>query len=434
MIRMSKKRKQKGNFELTIDWLRVVFPYSYEIKSDRRRFKTKGKNKIVSVIPWVDKIETELNTVFDIFGLPLFDKNVKTTQWYPSVPLWNYDSAIQHGSIRVMYNFADMNKLYPKNRMDMGIAIEMSGSAIREYEQYMFKNGLTWSKLFKRLSEERPDAKVTRIDVALDVINGIKSIQPRSLLRLAKNNQISTKIKTYKFYESGDTRTGDVQGETFYLGKSDFKLRVYDKKSERMYSHGDSFLNDVETWVRWEIQLANKYSKMFFDNLAMGMDMTLLYFSLLDKLMKVVEKNDEMDMKQRSKLPALKWWVNFIDDTTELHVLNPKPNQTLVRNNNYLERQVSKTLVKTLIAHQQSGGDPKQLISHWIEQGIRKLSYDDVITIQNLIQDSVELKRDGKEHSYVPENLKLELDDEEYEEFKENLNNFKKTALQYEVF
>ena len=144
----------------------------------------------------------------------------------------------------------------PKTRADMGIAIEMSGRAVREFETQLHIENLTWEQFIKRLFAEQPNAKVTRFDVALDIINGYRSMSPRNMLRLAKNQQLSTKIKTFKYIETGSTKTGECLGDTFYLGSTGFKLRVYDKKKERIHSHGDYISdNHIETWIRWEQEL-----------------------------------------------------------------------------------------------------------------------------------------------------------------------------------
>lgn len=426
--------KQRQSQEIVIDWFRVVFPYNFEVEPEKYHISRSG-NKIQSVRPLIKNPMGEVNEVLSYFNLPpIMDKfdDVKVkNKWQQIQPLWNYDYGYKHGDIKVFFNKGSIYDRMPKTRADMGIAFEMSGRGIRQFETYMYSKGWTWKSFLKHLYEQRPDAKVTRLDVALDVINGSRSLAPRNLLRLTNKGQLSTKIKTYQFFESGSTLTGEIQGETFYLGRDGFRLRVYDKKGERIYSHGDFISDDeIESWVRWEIELTNDYSKSFVSEVLNDVDISVLYFRLLNKTMKFVQPNKDNNEKQRSKRKLLSWWKKFVtqkeDKVKKFEILRPEKIKDVEHMNRYLEHQVSKTLTKRLMACHESGGDPQQLLSHLIEHGMKKLTYDDVIELKQLINNSHELNRKGLSHLYVPKQLKLNLSDEDYQEINKKVKRLEK--------
>lgn len=426
--------KQRKSQEIVIDWFRIVFPYNFEVQPDKYHISRSG-NKIQSVKPLTMNEKNEVDYILNLFNLPLikdkFEDIKVENQWQEIKPLWNYDFGYKLGNIRIFFNKGRYDERMPKTRADMGVAFEMSGRAIRQFENYMYTKGWSWKSFLKYLYEQRPDAKVTRMDIALDIINGSRSLAPRNLLRLTNKGQLSTKIKTYQFFESGSTLTGDIQGETFYLGRDGFRLRVYDKKGERIYSHGDYISDDeIERWVRWEIELTNDYSKSFVNEILNDEDISVLYFRLLNKTMKFVQPNKDNNEKQRSKRKLLGWWKNFVtqkeDDVKKFEILRPEKIKDVEHINRYLEHQVSKTLTKRLIACHESGGNPQQLLTHLIEHGIQKLSYDDVIEIKHLIDNSYELERKGKSHLFVPDQLKLNLSDEDYQEINKKVKRLEK--------
>lgn len=421
--------KLQSTQSISVDWFRVVIPYTYDLMPNKYHKSRSGK-KIQAVKPVMMKALHEVNHILSyVFHLPKvqdkFEDDEVTGKWEEIPPLWSYDCGYKYNSIRIFFNNGYADERMPKTRAEMGIAIEMSGRAVREFETQLHIENLTWEQFIKRLFAEQPNAKVTRFDVALDIINGYRSMSPRNMLRLAKNQQISTKIKTFKYIETGSTKTGECLGDTFYLGSTGFKLRVYDKKKERIHSHGDYISdNHIETWIRWEQELTGDYVKSFIHEILNGEDIAILYFRTLNTIMKIVQDSKGKKV-QRSKLPMLKWWENFVtqkDETIKkMNVLRPERIKDVGRMNNYLENQVSKTLFKRLFVCSQSGGDPKRLLTHWINEGMKKLTYNDVIEIKNLVTDEYEYKRNNKPSHYIPDRILLDLTDDDYKEIKKKL-------------
>lgn len=415
--------------EIKVDWFRVVIPYAYDLKPNEY-YKSRSGNRIQSVEPLVTNAEQEVNHILNyVFHLPKIqnkfeDKDI-TGKWQQIQPLWSYDNGYKYQNIRVFYNNAFIEEPMPKSRADMGVAIEMSGQAVREFEKQLYIDNLTWEQFIKRLYAEQPNAKITRMDIALDIINGYKGMSPKNMKRLAKSQQISTNIKTFKYIETGSTKTGECLGDTFYLGSTGFKLRVYDKKMERIHSHGDYISDEsIDTWIRWEQELTNDYVKTLVHEVLNGEDIAILYFRTLNTVMKLVQQSKGRKV-QRSRLPMLKWWEKFVTqkdkDIKKMKVLRPERTKSVVRMNNYIDKQVSKTMFKRLYAHAESGGDARQLIMHWIEEGMSKLSYNDVIEMKQLIADDYELKRTDKASHFVPDKLDLNLTDEQYREVQDRL-------------
>src|SRR5699024_11683627 len=339
------------------------------------------------------------------------------SEWVEATALWGYDNAFSLGNIRVMFNKGNIDTVMPKTRADMGVAFEISGQGCRELEWHLQRNGMDFYDFFKRLKRHRPDMKVNRLDIAHDIKNGSKKLSPRSMRTCVIKEKIASRIKTWNFYENGSTTTGEILGETFSFGNSNFRLVVYDKLGERVHAHGDNVDSSIKTWTRWEMRLFYEYADAFISEVIKDEPLPLIYFTMLRQSMKVVEVRGG-DMKNRSKATEEKWWIDFTKQSrkrlNKIPINYPVKNQMLVNKHNYINKQVSKNLSMLLFAHQESGGDPAQLLNHWIKQGISKWTYDDVVKVKNLVQQSIDLVETKDIHDFVAKYVELNLSDEDY--------------------
>src|SRR5699024_11672151 len=215
----------------------------------------------------------------------------------------------------------------------------------------------------------------------------------------------ASRIKTWNFYENGSTLSGEILGETFSFGNSNFRLVVYDKLGERVHSHGDNVDSSIKTWTRWEMRLFYEYADAFISEVIKDEPLPLIYFTMLRQSMKVVEVRGG-DMKNRSKAPEEKWRIDVTKQSrkrlNKIPINYPVKNQMLVNKHNYINKQVSKNLSMALFAHQESGGDPAQLLNHWIKQGISKRTYDDVVKEKKLLIENVHNVETTENHNHVP--------------------------------
>jgi len=409
-----------GKQSTVFDWIRLVFPYNFDV-APLQTFKSKSKNTIQGVQPLIKDEFSDVNDLLDVMGLPhIIDRMDDTkinSEWVEATALWGYDNAFSLGNIRVMFNKGNIDTVMPKTRADMGVAFEISGQGCRELEWHLQRNGMDFYDFFKRLKKYRPDMKVNRLDIAHDIKNGSKKLSPRSMRTCVIKEKIASRIKTWNFYENGSTLSGEILGETFSFGNSNFRLVVYDKLGERVHSHGDNVDSSIKSWTRWEMRLFYEYADAFISEVIKDEPLPLIYFTMLRQTMKVVEIRGG-DMKNRSKAPEEKWWIDFTKQSrkrlNKIPISYPVKNQMLVNKHNYINKQVSKNLSMLLFAHQESGGDPAQLLNHWIKQGISKWTYDDVVKVKNLVQQSIDLVETKDIHDFVPKQLELNLTDEDY--------------------
>ena len=421
-----------GKQSTVIDWIRLVFPYNFDV-SPTKQFTSKSGNKIQGVSPLVHNHYHDINGILKVMGLPELldardDENLSNS-WTSETPLWNYDDSVKHGNIRIMFNYANIKNEMPKSRADMGVAFEISGQGCRELEFYLSKRNKTWYDFFKDIFRFRPDVKVNRLDLAHDVVNGSPKLAPKNLRKHAVKRNIASRLKKFTYIENGSLLSGEILGDTFQIGNSNVRLVVYDKLGERVHSHGDYIDSSIKSWTRWEMRLFYEYSQSFINEFLKEEPVTVLYFRLLRQTMKIV-MSDDMDTKNRHRAPEYSWWKDFTLQSDKhykgLFINHPEKHNSLVRKHLYIDRQVSKSVVKVLFAHQQAGGNAKELLNHWIESGIQKFTYDDVIEIKSLVQQSYELTETDEFHSYVPEQLQLNLDDFDYKELIKGLDNFER--------
>lgn len=151
---------------------------------------------------------------------------------------------IRHGADKVENYADDSNKTAAqKVRYDMGIALDMSGSACRAWETYGHGD---WCKLLADICALDARTNFTRLDLAFDDHTGILDID--QIARDARDRNFTGPAKKVKIIWSDDQEK-DIQGTTVYVGseKSPVYIRVYDKAAERGFKD--------RHWIRVELQL-----------------------------------------------------------------------------------------------------------------------------------------------------------------------------------
>lgn len=151
---------------------------------------------------------------------------------------------IRHGADKIE-NYADdgMKSASDKVRFDMGIALDLSGSACRAWETYSHGD---WIKLLTDICRLQTRINITRLDLAFDDHTGVLDINRIALD--AKERNFTGPAKKCRIVWSDDQEK-DIQGTTVYVGseKSPVYLRIYDKAAERGFKD--------RHWIRVELQL-----------------------------------------------------------------------------------------------------------------------------------------------------------------------------------
>lgn len=141
------------------------------------------------------------------------------------------------------YSDDDKKKAVDKVRVDMGISLNMSGSACRAWETYSHGD---WCKLLGDICALDTRIKFTRLDLAFDDHTGILDID--QIAQDAKDRYFTGPAKKVRYIWSDDQKK-DIQGTTVYIGseKSPVYIRIYDKAAERDFKD--------RHWIRVELQL-----------------------------------------------------------------------------------------------------------------------------------------------------------------------------------
>lgn len=270
---------------------------------------------------------SQLSTVAEgVLGIPFseFSLEVKGSQ-YPT-----YD---------VYKEFANI-KLHSSS-IHNSVLIDMSGQACRQYEEYMSRvDGWHWHRFINFILEKQ--GKVTRIDLALDVFdNSVPSI--KVLQDYVKRGQLSTKSHKFVEINSGRVLDGKLTGFTLYIGTSPQLLRIYDKKQERRDNVGE--IVDVDNWIRWELQLTSKKAMQVALLISNGKPLNSILKGILSAhySFKTQPKNSS-DIHNKSRLPNMKWWQNFIKDIEKVPLKIYREKLTLKNKKNWIEKSTSKSI------------------------------------------------------------------------------------------
>lgn len=204
------------------------------------------------------KCEKLSNSIIKAFK---FDSLYKIIQSKPHKGYNNCKSITKNGTTLGNIQFHD-------NMPIMGITLELFGSGIYDYlsaqNTNLYELPILLTNLTNRINIQG-DWKITRYDVALDIINyGINLTRINNKLakgelkfqqlskRSNSNNYIDRVKQNVKIIGSGNSI------ETIYVGNRSIKgafLRFYNKKKELEKKKSFSNNSTIEDWFRYEVEL-----------------------------------------------------------------------------------------------------------------------------------------------------------------------------------
>jgi len=228
---------------------------------------------------------------------------------------------------------------------NMGIHLDMSGQACRQYEQIFATNNNVWSDLF--LIFICYDHNITRLDIAIDDFKGYFTID--QVYNCAKKGQMTAKrVKKARSYEEFFIEDGKTDSRTFYVGKTDWVIRFYDKLIERK-NKGYNFKDDLNFWQRYEVQLRGKVATsavkvLAYEAYELG---EFVKGFMADKIdFKIKNKNDSNKSRWRSK----RWWRKFLKDVDKIPLTQVAPDPTIPKMHSWLDKQVNASFMTYLEA------------------------------------------------------------------------------------
>lgn len=158
------------------------------------------------------------------------------------------------------------------------------------------------------------DAKVTRLDIALDDFEGILNLD--LIEDKLKNGHYRSSKKTYNVNHGKDV---DVSNKTIYVGSKrnnssagSYYLRIYDKKAQ--YISKNQILPDYVVqsgiWQRYEISYSKGKADYIFHRLVDGVPIGVLYKQTMKNAIEFLIPSKD---KNKSRWKVCKWWKDFID-------------------------------------------------------------------------------------------------------------------------
>jgi len=232
-----------------------------------------------------------------------------------------------------------------ENASNMGVHLDMSGQACRQYEEEFPNNKNVWSDLFLLMLAY--DHNFTRLDIAIDDFKGYFTID--QLYNCAKKGNMTAKrIKKARSYEEFFIEDGKTDSRTFYVGKTDWVIRFYNKLVERK-NKGYTFKDNLDFWNRYELQLRG--------NIATDAAKVLAHQSYeLGEFVKGF-MNEKIDFKVRNKKDSnksrwksTKWWKTFLNGVEKIPLTQAAPDPTIPRIHNWLDKQVNASFMTYLEA------------------------------------------------------------------------------------
>lgn len=184
-----------------------------------------------------------------------------------------------------------------------GIHVRMSGQGCRAFETYSdYHNFDDFIPIILRY----PKSKITRLDVACDVFDGVLPIN--EILQCLINKDWTSSAGA-RFWESVFSSAG-LSG---YIGSPQSRVRVrfYDKAAEQNVNY---------YWVRCELQLRDEQAFSFLERLYCSDEtITDVYFGVLNNYVRFISR-DHVNVSRSEVKP---WWNDFIQHNKKIKLWSP---------------------------------------------------------------------------------------------------------------
>lgn len=261
------------------------------------------------------------------FDLPLGYDEVKQL-----IGLGNLEMEYHDWGFDTFQTHMRFGQIYLLRKGDHTYHLQLRGQGCREYEQL---SSIDWIQLISLL-RDFTRSKFTRLDIAIDDFSNKFTV---NMIRKAfLNNQCVTRMKVGE--DKKRYRTSDLSTimDTFYFGsmQSRLSLNFYDKKLER---EGAGNEVQVESWTRTELRCKREYADQVADMILLyEHDLGKVAFGVLSKNIRFVRPHDD---KNKSRVPIIKWWADFIGKVDKLKFSLEAPDRTIERTKKWVGHQVS---------------------------------------------------------------------------------------------
>lgn len=238
-----------------------------------------------------------------------------------------------------MYGMGNINIMYRDNLAEYHI--QMTGQGCRMFEQVSEKS---WVQLLSYIQDD-PNAKLTRIDLAIDDFKGMFTIP--TIRRKIKRGELVSKFTKAKAIEEFRLMTDELgnspvtgDGVRFGSDSSRLVIRMYDKLLERQ---NQGFDVTVNKWVRVELQLRKEYAnealrELILNDFAIG----LVAKGYLKEYLRFVDKTATDSNKRRWK--DSHFWAVYMKNIEPLKLSLQAPDKTIERSIKWLDHSIAPSL------------------------------------------------------------------------------------------
>ena len=290
------------------------------------------KDKIKMCVDWCQcTIFSYEKTIYDLF-YELF--NVDSNHViFELKGLYGYDKC---------YSYKDIKIYTSSRREDMGIHILLSGTGCRQVEDLK----IGFIDLFKKIRQY--NAHYTRLDIAIDNFTN-KYFSMYRVKKSIKDNCVVSRFRNTIEFIKTQIKDSSNKGYTIWFGSraSDIQIVFYDKLKERE-SQNQIVSDNIKYWCRLEIRFRNDYASQVVLNL-LDKDFNEYIKSILKNYIKFVELDE--DEKNRSRLPLIYWWSDFLDNVNGVRLYNNNYVASISKKQSWLENSTARTNAMVLLSN-----------------------------------------------------------------------------------
>ncbi|MGM0124296.1 phage replication initiation protein [Enterococcus sp. AZ194] len=294
-----------------------------------RGVRNTSRSNLISIVDWFSCTFKNVNNWKEVCGVFLLDSTLfveqeKGRNGYRKSAVWQ--------SITICYDGTE----------DMGVFIDMSGQACRQFELTFEKTGFSWQTFFEYLLGY--EVNITRLDLAIDDFTGYFTL--KQIENTIKRGCVVSKFRTGRNFEEFLLETGETLGQTIYFGKSDVIIRFYDKLEERE-ANNYALSHEIDFWQRTELQIRKERAMEACKIISQGGDLGYYICGILRNYIAFKIKGTDSN---RSRWNNCKWWDNFLGSAERIKLTNVHPYPSILRKKDWIDKQVVSSLATVYTA------------------------------------------------------------------------------------
>lgn len=224
----------------------------------------------------------------------------------------------------------------------MGVLLDMSGKGCRQFEAS--ENFTSWKDFFTRCLAVQTN--FPRIDIAIDDFKGYFTM--KQIDKKIDRKEISSRFKAV--WDQGKRSLSDSEkkkGKTLRFGsrESMICIRFYDKLAQM---ENAKKCDGITFWNRVEIEAKDDRARAIVEMIADDKPIGEMVKGVLKHYMRFLVKNPNDTNKRRWK--TWRNWERFLGGVSSIQLSTSPEQKTIQENIEWLEKQVSKTLLKVVMA------------------------------------------------------------------------------------